>query len=154
MTSCDLAAVEALATSLAELEPEARVRAAAAGWSGLCPGDAVLAGQMAQIAAAPPESWWLVELQTGVVDAYGWHRACKGGGMALSMATKLDVGQRRAHLWTACALGELGAFAEGEWSAATGLVFLPILAHKALTDGWIPKEKARPIVRALAGISI
>lgn len=151
--ACDGAAVEALTTALAAAKPEERVTVAAAGWAKVCPGDAVLAGQIAQIATARPESWWLVELQTGVVDAYGWHRACKGGGVALSMATKLDPDQRRAHLWTACALAETGAFTQQEWTSSTGLVFLPILAQKALADGFVPTEKARPIVRALAGLS-
>ena len=152
MTSCDLAAVEALSASLATLEAGARVQAAAAGWAKLCPADAVLAGQIAQIATARPESWWLVELQTGVVDAYGWHRACAGGGMALSMATKLDASQRHGHLWTACELDKTKAFTEAEWNGSTGLLILPILASKALSDGWVPAEKARPIVRALAGL--
>ena len=98
--ACDVAAVEALTTALASAKPEERVAKAAAGWAKLCPGDAVLAGQIAQIASSRPESWWLVELQTGVVDAYGWSRACKGGSLALSMATNLDADQRRAHLWT------------------------------------------------------
>jgi hypothetical protein len=152
VSSCDLAAVEALSVSLVSVKAEERVAAAAAGWAKLCPADAVLAGQIAQIATASPESWWLVELQTGLVDAYGWSRACEGGTLALSMATKLDPSQRRPYLWKECGLDTLGVFTAAEWNEATGLLILPLVAHKALLDGFVPKEKARPIARALAGL--
>lgn len=147
---CDAPAVEALASALAGAEDPVVV--AAAGWAKLCPADAVLASQVAQVASSRRESWWLVELQTGVVDAYGWHAACSGGGLALSMATKLDPADRRPYLWKHCALEKLGAFSEAEWAAAPGLMVIPVLAARTLADGGIPAERARPIVRALAGL--
>jgi hypothetical protein len=149
--TCDPAAVAALVERLARTA-EDRVVTAAAGWAGLCTGDAVVDGQMSQITPAGRDRWWLVELQVGVVDARRWTDACTGGTQALSMATKLGGTQRRPHLWASCGLARYGAFAEGEWATAEGLLVLPILAAHTLQAGGVAPAQARPIVRALAGL--
>ncbi|MEQ1502120.1 MAG: hypothetical protein ABMB14_07805 [Myxococcota bacterium] len=149
--TCDAAAVDALGVAVAAAAPADRLGLAAAGWGPLCGGDGVLDQQLAQVPAASPPDRWLIELQTSLMDGARWVSACRGGTLALSMATKLDPGQRRAHLWGACELGRLGAFTEAEWTSSTGLVVLSVLAGWTLTDGGISPDRARPIVRALAG---
>ncbi|MEZ4238878.1 MAG: hypothetical protein R3F59_22540 [Myxococcota bacterium] len=149
---CDAEAVKALGAALAAAPAEERLAMAAAGWGPLCDGDAGLDQQMAQIPAASPDARWLVELQTSLIDARRWHDACAGGTLALSMATKLGADQRRGHLWTACALERYAAFEQAEWSGATGLVVMPVLAAHTLTAGGISAACGRPIVRALAGL--
>lgn len=145
--TCDTVAVDRLVAALAGPGDPAVI--AAAGWAPLCTGDGVLDAQLGQIATAKPENWWLVELQTSVLDAHLWASACKGGSRAMSMVTKLDPPLRRAHLWETCALHDLGAFDSQEWGAAQGMLVMPILAAWTLTEGGVPKEKSRPILRAL-----
>lgn len=149
---CDLPAVDALVAAISAARPEERLVVAAAGWGPLCPEDAVLDAQMSQITAAGKDRWWLVELQVGMVDARRWYDACPGGTQALSMATKLDPGQRRPHLWATCGLHRWGAFSEGEWGQANGLLVLPVLAAYTLHTGGIDPARAAPVVRALAGV--
>lgn len=150
--ACDVAAVNALAEQIARASTD-RVTVAAAGWTALCEGDAVLDGQMGQITAAGTARWWLVELQVGMVDARRWVDACPSGGtQALSMATKLDPAQRRPHLWGKCDLVRFGVFTEAEWAHAPGLLLLPVLAAYTLESGGIDAAHARPVVRALAGL--
>lgn len=149
--TCDPAAIDTLIAALAG-HPSDGVVIAAGGWAPLCPGDGVLDAQLAQIATAKPENWWLVELQTSVLDAHLWTGACIGGSRTMSMATKLDPALRRPHLWNGCALAGLAAFDEAEWNGAKGLVVMPILAAHTLSQGGVAPEKARPILRALSGL--
>lgn len=154
MTGCDVAAITALAATLSRApDPMA---AAARGWTPLCAGDGALDAQLAQVAPGDGAGarWWLLELQTGMMDARRWYDACPAGGtQALSMATKLGPDQRRAYLWERCDLGRFGAFTADEWEHARGLLVLPVLAAHTLAQGGVKPEAARPIVRALAGIS-
>jgi hypothetical protein len=151
-TTCDAAAIEELSDMLAHVSPERRLALAAASWPELCTDDVVLDRQLEQIAGAKPDSYWLVELQTGMLDAMRWNKACSGGSLALSMATKLGASQRRAHLWKSCDLGRWSVMEPAEWEESAGLLVLPVLAAWTLTDGGVLPDRARPIVRALAGL--
>jgi hypothetical protein len=149
---CDGAAVDRLAAALVAAGPAERLGMAAAGWAPLCPDDAVLDQQLAQVPAASPDGRYLVELQASLIDGRRWADACTGGTLALSMATKLGANQRRGHLWAQCELERYAAFDESEWTAATGLLVLPVMVAHTLRAGGIPAERARPLVRALAGL--
>jgi hypothetical protein len=150
--TCDREAVDALGAAIAAATPGGRLGVAAAGWGPLCPGDAVLDQQLAQVPAASPDGRYLVELQASLIDTRRWADACTGGTLALSMATKLGADQRRGHLWGQCGLERYAAFDEAEWTGATGLLVLPVMAAHTLVAGGVPAERARPIVRALAGL--
>lgn len=149
-TTCDMAAIEEISHALIRMPPEQRLSAAAAAWSNLCTDDGVLDVQLEQIAHAKPESYWLIELQTSMLDALRWNKACSGGSLALSMTTKLGATQRRAYLWKTCDLQRMSTFDATEWEEGAGLLVLPVLAAWTLADGGVSIERARPIVRALA----
>lgn len=149
-TTCDAARVEKLSMVLAETAPEQRLTLAASAWRDLCTDDHVLDVQFDQIASSNPASYWLVELQTSVLDTARWNKACPGGALALSMATKLSAGERRGYLWKACDLGSWSVFEAPEWQQANGLVVLPVFAAWTLTDGGISSDRAAPILRALS----
>lgn len=149
-TTCDLAAIDALSLELSKAAPERRLALAASAWRDLCTDDPVLDVQLDQISSARPESYWLVELQTSVLDTSRWNKACPGGSLALSMATKLAPHERRGHLWKTCEMDRWPGLSQDEWARGDGLLVLPLLAAWTLTDGGVPEAKAVLILRALS----
>lgn len=145
--ACDAAATAALARRLEQAtDPLAEVAAA---FPGLCAGVQVLEGQLPQLVGATAEQVHLVDLQTALMDGYDWSRACTGGQLALSMATKLDPAAGRSLLWEQCGLERLAVVDRPTWLAATGPVVIPWIAWTVLADGGVPPAEARPVVRAL-----
>ncbi len=147
---CDVAQVQALAQRVLVAKEADRPALIANAWGPLCAGAHVLDGQLLQLVTATPEQVLLVDLQTGVMDAWDWERTCEGGQLALSMATKLSPAEGRALLWEKCDLQRMGAFGQVEWTSGRGPIVIPLIAWLVLTEGGATSADVRPIVRSLA----
>lgn len=149
---CEVDTLTEVRDVLVSIDLERRSELAAQAISEACklPKDATKT--LSSFAMVGPAHSGTLDRQLVVNTPDDWAAACAGGvGMVVDLMN-VPVTQHRSFLWTKCEGSTRDWMDEGSWSAASGLLFAPVLARHWLREAGVPDEVARAYVRALAGV--
>lgn len=150
---CEPKMVDRAVETVKGASAEVRVELGAAAFGAAC-GETAFGAHVATLANVPPDMRGLLEMKGAADSPALWMGLCGGteGLRVLADLTKLAPSDRRAHLWAKCGLEKAGWMTEAEWLGASGLLVTPFMAGAQLAADGVDAKKARPMVRALAGL--
>lgn len=153
--SCDRAAVDALSAKVRAAAAPDRPALLAAAWGDLCRTDAWhdVAAEIGQL--GDPVRTRLVELQLTVGRAHLLPEICADptATLVFSQATKMPDADGRALIYERCLLHRAGFWTAEEFARAPTGAWLSLFAWAELRSGGTPPDAARPLIRAVAGLS-
>lgn len=149
---CSADDTAAVVEALTQVPASLRSELATLGFSQACPGATVMSEATAKIGQTPPDYRGMIEMKAVVEAPQRWIAICPGGLDVAQRVAQVAPSEKRGVIWSGCQLAEQGWFTEAEWSAASGLTFLPLMAAQTLVESEIDKGKVREMVRALAGV--
>ena len=148
---CDLQTLTEVRDALVSIDLERRPDLAAQAIAETCKLPKSVLETLSQVAMSGPSMRSAVDMKLVAESPRDWAAACSGGLAVAQELAKTSPSAHRGLLWTECG-GSTGDWMdEGSWSAASGLLFAPVLARHWLREAGVPDEVARAYVRALAG---